>query len=124
MKKELICVVCPNSCRLAVDAETMEVSGNLCNRGIDFVRNELTCPKRTVCTTVATVFPELPMLPVRTRDEIPKELIFDVIKALACVKVTEKVKRGDVIFANICNSGVDVVSSEDIEKVLEENKYE
>ena len=53
--KELVCIVCPNSCKLSI-SENGEVTGARCPRGKKFATEELTCPKRTVCTTVATVF--------------------------------------------------------------------
>ena len=68
--KELVCIVCPNSCKLSI-SENGEVTGARCPRGKKFATEELTCPKRTVCTTVATVFDDYPVLPVRTETEIP-----------------------------------------------------
>ena len=73
------CIVCPNSCRLDARLEAgpegVIVRGNRCKRGEAFAQAELTNPVRTLTTTVCTVFPWAPVLPVRTDAEIPKDKI-------------------------------------------------
>ncbi len=52
---ELLCIVCPTGCRLAAVREedgNISVSGNRCARGKAFAVAELTCPMRTLTTTV------------------------------------------------------------------------
>lgn len=58
MTKELVCIVCPRSCRMTITSEGDElvVTGNTCKRGKEFAINEMTDPRRTVCTTVRTSF--------------------------------------------------------------------
>ena len=85
--KEFVCIVCPNGCQLQVDDEG-NVAGAKCERGVRFATEEMTCPKRTVCSTVATIFEDFPVLPVRTSQEIPKEKIGELMEMLngICVK--------------------------------------
>lgn len=109
---ELICIVCPNSCHLTVDGE--KISGNKCKRGLDFAKNEITAPKRSVTTTVATAFPNFPALSVKTNGEIPKEKIFELISLLKKVKITQPLKSGDVILADVFGTGIDVIATKDI----------
>ena len=113
---ELTCIVCPNGCTLDVrrDGEKITVSGNRCPRGEKFAVSELTAPTRTLCTTVATVFPETPVLPVRTSREIPRERLFDVMKEINGVRVSSRVKRGDVIIPNVLELGADIIATGDI----------
>ena len=93
----MLCIVCPNGCRLLVDESggAIEVAGNQCKRGIDFARMEITCPTRTLTTTVRTIFPEVPALPVRTEGEIPKGKIGEVMAFLAGVIIREPVRIGE-----------------------------
>lgn len=117
MKKEIICITCPNSCRIIAEAEdenVMTFSGNLCPRGEAFARNELTCPKRSLTTTVRTAFPEMPFLPVRTAGEIPKNKVTEVMKALSGMIVREKVVCGDIVVKSILDTGCDIIATLDV----------
>ena len=54
--KNLVCIVCPRGCRLAVDEEQdYAVTGNGCPRGAEYGRIELTNPTRVVTSTVRCV---------------------------------------------------------------------
>ena len=119
---EFVCIVCPNGCPLRVESHPAEdgsgmsytVSGNRCQRGIDFAKTEMTAPKRTICSTVQTAFADVPVLPVRVSAEIPKERIFDVIAEIAGVCVKTTVGRGDIVLQNVCGLGVDVIATSNI----------
>jgi CxxC motif-containing protein len=111
--KELLCITCPNGCCLRVEErpDGISVTGNLCRRGVDFAVAELTAPRRTVTTTVRTAFPETPVLPVRTAGEIPKDRVFDLMRLLALVRVTEHVRTGDAVVKDALGLGVDVIAT-------------
>ena len=115
---ELTCIVCPRSCKLHItaDSDTFSVTGNGCKRGVIFARNEMTDPKRTIASTVATVFPEAPVLPVRVSDEIPKGRIFDVMREINRTVVKTRIGRGDVVIENVLSLGVDVIATSNILK--------
>ena len=106
---ELVCIVCPKSCRISVDGD--KISGNGCKRGEAFAREEAVCPKRTVTTTVATCFKDFKVLPVKTDGEIPKEKITELMNAVRTVMVTEKLKCGDVVVKNILGLDINLVAT-------------
>lgn len=114
--REMVCIVCPNGCKLTVTGEgdTLTVSGNKCKRGLQFAENEVKCPMRTICSTVKTAFPAVPVLPVRVSADIPKERIFDVMQAINAVYLTAPVKRGEPVIRNVLDLGVDVIATSDI----------
>lgn len=114
--REMTCIVCPNGCRLTVTAngDGVTVTGNLCKKGEQFAREEMTHPMRSISSTVATNFPHFPRLPVKTKDVIPKEDIFKAMERINEVIVTKKVRTGDVIIPDVC--GTDIVATEDIPK--------
>lgn len=116
--KEFNCIVCPRGCLLHVEEDNGEfvVTGNTCQRGMNFAISEMTEPKRTICSTVKTVFPEAPVLPVRVSEDIPKDRIFDVMDEINAVTVTERIGRGDVIIENVLGLGVNVVSTSSLLK--------
>ena len=117
MKKELICITCPNGCRLTaekLDDGSVTVTGNLCPKGEEFARAELTAPMRSLTTTVRTVFSEMPFLPVRTAGVIPKESIMTVMNVLSGFVLDKKVRCGDVIITDISGTGCDIIATLDI----------
>ncbi len=111
--KEIICILCPNSCTITVNGEKFE--GNKCKRGIEFAQSELTNPKRTVTSTVATDFESMPVLSVRTDGEINKDKIPLLMKLLKNVKVCQKVKTGDIIMGDVFGSGINVIATKNID---------
>ena len=111
--KELVCIVCPRGCTMTLEGEgkDVKVSGNSCKRGAEFAVSEMTEPKRTICTTVRTAFPDVPVLPVRVSKEIPKDKIFDVMAQINKVTVKERVIRGDTIIKDVLGLGADIIAT-------------
>ena len=65
MNKELICVVCPMSCKIEVTYENGKVTtitGYQCSRGKEYSQDEVVAPKRTLTTTVLLEGGDLPLL--------------------------------------------------------------
>lgn len=118
IEKELICIVCPNGCRLhgeVTEEGELLVTGNRCIRGKQFAGTEMTSPVRSLTTTVKTAFDELPYLPVRTDGEIPKYAIADALKELRAICISEKVRCGDTVYENLAETGVRVIAAMDLE---------
>ena len=112
--RELTCIGCPMGCQLRAtleDGVVTAVTGNTCPRGREFAVSEMTAPRRTICSTVRTAFPDAPVLPVRVSADIPKERIFDVMDALKTVTVSERIGRGDVVIPDVLGLGVDVIAT-------------
>lgn len=100
------------------EGKDIKVTGNSCKRGLQFALSEMTEPKRTICTTVKTVFPEVPVLPVRVSAEIPKDRIFDVMKEINKVCVDKKVDRGEPVLKNVLGLGVDIIATSAVLKKI------
>ena len=116
MIKDMICITCPNGCRLQVEEKdgSINVSGNKCPRGVAFAVGELTRPMRTVCSTVRTAYKEVPVIPVRVSKEIPKSRIFDVMKELEKITVSDALGRGDVVIGNVLNLDADIIVTSNV----------
>jgi CxxC motif-containing protein/NADPH-dependent 2,4-dienoyl-CoA reductase/sulfur reductase-like enzyme len=109
---ELVCIVCPQGCRLKVDpANNHEVSGQTCKRGEAYGRQEIASPTRVITSTVCISGAELLRMPVKTDAPIPKEKIFEAMKLLDELEVKGPVERGTVIVKDICGTGVNFVST-------------
>ncbi len=121
--EKIVCIECPNGCELETEIINGEiiVRKNKCKRGIDFAKAELLDPKRTISSTVKTVFRSVPVLPVRVSCEIPKARIFDVMEEINRVCLDSKPGRGDVIIENVLGLGADVIATSDMLKSTIEN---
>lgn len=116
MEKDLICIVCPNGCRIHAvidEGGQVQVTGNKCVRGTRFAGTELTAPKRTITTTVRTELAGIPFLPVRTDGEIPKSAIPKALDQLSEVTLRAPVMCGDVIISDLAGCGVAVIATDD-----------
>lgn len=108
--KEVICICCPKGCHLSVDEENgYSVTGNGCERGVEYGKKELVAPTRVITSTVKIEGATYARCPVKTSAPIPKGMMEEVMKALVGVTLHAPVKVGDVALANVCGTGVDVV---------------
>lgn len=115
MIKNLICIVCPKGCHLTVDTDKETVTGNTCKRGEIYGLNEVKNPTRIVTSTVKINDCENKVVPVKTKEPIPKGMIFDVMKEINKASISLPIKVGDIIIENILNTGVDVVSTKSVD---------
>ena len=118
LAKEILCIACPNGCRLRVegDAENFSVSGNQCKRGIDFARAEITNPTRTLTTTVRSSISGIPVLSVRTEKEIPKGKIREVMEYINTITVNHPIGIGEVVVEDVIGLGVNIIATSNILK--------
>lgn len=113
-QKQMICITCPRGCHLSVDAETGAVTGNRCEKGAEYGKNELFHPMRVLTTTVRLVGGGGSRLPVKTAGPIPKELIFQAMEEANAQIVHSPVKTGEVIVENLAGSGVALVACKEM----------
>lgn len=115
MIKELICIVCPKGCHLKVDTDRdYAVTGNSCPRGAEYGRSELIHPTRVITSTVRCLGGKSLRCPVKTDRPIPKEQIWDVMAALDTVCLTAPVALGQVVLADVCHTGANVVTTKNV----------
>jgi|AGTN01.3.fsa_nt_gi Uncharacterized protein with conserved CXXC pairs len=112
MKREIICISCPVGCRLTAeytDISDIKITGNMCNRGLEYGKSEIIAPKRPVASTVRISGGEIAMAPVRTSVPVPKNKIFDVLEALKSINLAAPVKRGDAVIKDVLGTGADII---------------
>lgn len=115
---EIICVICPNSCRLHVfkdEKGEIQVEGNQCNRGAEYGKQEFIEPKRMLITTMRIKNGVLPVIPVRSNTELPKKKIFDAVKEVNQAFANAPIEMGDIIIENIFGLGINVIASRSME---------
>ncbi|MDF2499419.1 MAG: hypothetical protein K0Q77_133 [Anaerosporomusa subterranea] len=114
------CIVCPMSCVGEVeiaDGQVVRMVGFSCERGRAYAESEVTAPKRVLTTTVKLNGGTLRLLPVVSRQPLPKDKIAACVRCLASVEVEAPVKEGDIISGDLLGLGVDIVASRDVESV-------
>ena len=117
-RKELICIGCPMGCPIVVemeDGKVLSVTGNTCPRGESYARKEVTNPTRIVTTTVRVDGGKVPMINVKTEQDIPKNKIFECIAALRGVTMKAPIHIGDIILENVADTGVNIVAAGNVE---------
>lgn len=109
---KMICINCPRGCELEVerDGEAVKVAGNGCPRGVEYAKAELTNPTRMV-TGLVRIAGMRKQLPVKTVRPVPKAKINEVLFELHQATVQLPVRIGDVVIADVADSGVDVVAT-------------
>lgn len=117
--RNLICINCPMGCPLEVTlegGEVISVTGNTCPRGAEYGRKEVTNPTRIVTSSVllAGAANGAKTVSCKTKTDIPKDKIFDVVKALKGVVIEAPVHIGDVIVPDVAGTGVPVVATKEI----------
>jgi len=109
--KKLYCISCPTGCFITIIGSgfDMVIEGNKCDKGRDFAKQEASNPTRTLTTTVRTKFPGIPVISVRTAQEIPRDKLMDAMRALSEVIVEEELGCGDIVLEDVAKTGVDVI---------------
>ncbi len=118
--RDLICIGCPMGCMITVsmeNGEVVSVTGNTCKRGDTYARKEVTNPTRIVTSSVRVTDGVLPVVSVKTKEDIPKEKIADCMKALKEVTVKAPVHIGDVLLTDVADTGVDIIATKEIPTV-------
>ena len=112
--KELICINCPLGCRLSVDdgdLANIKVTGNTCPRGVTYAVSEITAPKRMITSSVPVSGSKVKRVSVKTSAPIDKNKIFDCLNEIKNIRATAPVKIGDVLLTNVCNTGINIIST-------------
>lgn len=118
-KKEITCIGCPIGCMLEVTLEyneVKEVKGYTCLKGKTYALKECTNPTRIVTSTVKVKNGISNMVSVKTMQDIPKEKIRECMEALKGLEIEAPIKEGDIVYADIAGTNVDMVATKDVPK--------
>jgi CxxC motif-containing protein len=113
-KRRFVCVTCPVGCNIEAtvrDGVAQAITGPRCKRGAEFVREELTAPKRMLTTTVRVRGGILPLVPVRSAASLPKSRLLEVAAHLRTLALDAPVAEHQLVCANVLGTGVDIITS-------------
>jgi CxxC motif-containing protein len=123
MRQELICITCPLGCRLVAErgpGDSLAVSGNRCQRGAGYAREELLSPKRCVTASIRLARGEggargasesARRLPCRTNAPFPRELVPQLLELIYSLEARVPVSRGQVLARNALGTGIDLIAT-------------
>jgi CxxC motif-containing protein len=112
----LICITCPKGCTLEITREGDSIVDihQGCKRGHEYARGEIKDPRRMVASTVRVRGGLHPLLPVATSSPFPKPRIQNLLAELRRLEVAAPVKMDDVVLADACGTGINVLASRDM----------
>lgn len=119
-KQKFICVRCPRGCEVTttLDGYTIDkIEGNACKLGIEYVKDEISDPRRVVTTTIKVKNGKHPQVPVWTEEAIPKDKIFELMTLLRRIELKAPIKLNTIVIKNIFNSGFNVVTTGKVDKI-------
>jgi CxxC motif-containing protein len=118
--REMVCIVCPNGCRLNVFVDgqnrVTRVENALCRNGRTYAEDEVQCPKRSLTSTVKVKDGTHPLVSVRSSKPIPKEKLQEAVDTLRLLELTAPVDFHQVIVSDIMGTGADIVTTRQIAK--------
>ena len=119
MTREFTCIICPNGCEIQAelkDNTVVSLTGHTCPRGEEYVRQELTDPRRNIATTVLVKGGELPLASVRLTSPIPRDQIFAAMEEIRKISLEAPVEAGTVVIPRILGFESDVIVTKSVSR--------
>ena len=119
-KRDFICIGCPLGCMLTVEmngADVVNVTGNTCKRGKIYAEKEVTNPTRIVTSSVRVTGGDRSCVSCKTKSDIPKSKIFDIVRALKNVEAEAPIHIGDVLVEDVAGTGAQMVATSHVKAV-------
>jgi len=112
--RQFTCIVCPTCCELETDG--CGVNGARCPKGDAFARQEAVMPLRVITTTVRCETPEgVKMVPVKTTSPVPIAKIFEIMKGIRALSLSEVPSIGTKINVGTEGEPVELVVTGELE---------
>ena len=114
MRKTFTCILCPNGCEIGVETEGIRIvaiEGATCDRGQEYVEQELKNPQRNVSTLVKVDKGDIQLVGVRLTNTIPRDRILDVMEEIKRIRLIAPVVAGQIVLENILGLNSDVIAT-------------
>ncbi|MBE6883499.1 MAG: DUF1667 domain-containing protein [Ruminococcaceae bacterium] len=118
MNRTYTCIICPIGCEITAETEGCEIkaiSGNRCEKGKNYVWQELTCPMRNIATSVKVKNGVMPLASVRLTAPIPREKIAEAVAEIHKCSVTAPVQIGQVVISKLLGYDADVIITRSVD---------
>ena len=118
MKKELICIECPNGCVLSLvikDGKVFSVEGNQCDKGEVYAESEIENPVRILTTTIVSEGLSVLMIPVKTGEPIAKNRLLEAMEEIRKIKIKKPIEVGEVVVKDFMGLEVDLIATRSVD---------
>lgn len=117
--RNLICIGCPLGCPVTVtiDGEDINVTGNTCPKGAEYARKEVSNPTRIVTSSIRVNDGVIARVSVKTKKDIPKSKIFEVMEEIQGTRVDAPVSMGQVLIPDCAKTGVEIIATKSVDRV-------
>jgi CxxC motif-containing protein len=117
MRRTFTCILCPNGCEIVSETdgrELLSIRGCGCDKGREYVEQELSSPMRTISSLVRVWGGTQPLASVRLSEPVPRERIFDVMAEIKKLTLSAPVHIGQVTLPDILGLGSDVIVTKNV----------
>ena len=119
MKRKFVCIVCPNSCHVEVEYAGQDVKklhGVECQKGREFVINEIQNPLRMLTGSLKVAHGEFPLVSVKTAAPVPKKYLQALGRLTHQIEVEAPVEIGQVLADNLLDEGIQLVATRKVRR--------
>ncbi len=119
-KREIVCIICPNGCRMNVIIDEQnkveKVENALCTNGRTYAQKEVQCPERSLTSTVKVTGGNHPLVSVRSEKPIPKDKLMVAVAELRSIELTAPVDFHQVVIDDVAGTGVKIITTKQVVK--------
>jgi CxxC motif-containing protein len=119
MESEIICIICPIGCEVTVhhkEGIITKIEGYECKLGLDYTKEELFDPKRTLTTTMIVKDGKLPLVSVKTAGPVPKKVMFDIMNVISEYEVDAPINIGDILVENVHDLDINIIATKKVKR--------
>lgn len=114
IKREFVCIVCPNSCHITVEYEGQEIKNiesAQCSKGKEFIENEIRNPLRTFTGSIFCKEGDYQLVSIKSSQPVPKKEMKKIARYIRQMEAKAPIEIGQTIIANVLNLNVDLVAT-------------
>lgn len=119
MEKQTVCNKCEEYCVIDIKTvdDVVEIIGNKCKEGLEFVDRDLQSSKDILTTLVRIKGGYVKVVSVKSDRPIEKKLFLKCSRALSRINVGAPIKIGDVVCKNLLNLGIDIICTKNVDRI-------
>lgn len=121
LKKDLVCIICPNGCQLDIvyeespELKILEIDGCTCEKGEEYATQEIINPMRSIASSIVVENGDFPLVSVRTDAPIPLGKIFEVMETIKQKRISAPVYIGDKLIQNPAGVDCNIVATRHVQ---------
>ena len=120
--REYTCVICPAGCLIEAEIsdepqpKLKSLTGNRCDKGEVWVRQEIENPMRTIAGSVTVSGGDFLCASVRTNRPIPLAKVHDVMAEIRKLRLEAPVATGEVLLVNPAGVDTDIIATRTVKR--------